>query len=257
MQARLGSTQPRKTSAQIDAMRKGGKILASILDELKNYVTVGMSEIEAADWVEKEIKKSGAVATYLTDEVNFPSVICISTNDEIVHSVPSSYRFEKGDVVSFDLVITYKGMKVDSAFTMVVGEEPKGAKKHLLNYTQRSLYAGIDAIKGPVHTGDIGSAVEAVLNVGKLGIIRELVGHGIGQTMQMSPEIPNYGHKGTGVLLVSGDTVAIEPMATLGGEAIKTDGDDWTISTRDGSLAAHFEHTVLITDDGVEILTKL
>jgi methionyl aminopeptidase len=257
MQAGLGSTQPRKTSAQIDAMRQGGKILASILDELKKHVVIGMSEIEADAWVEKEIKKHGAVATYKTAEVNFPKVICISTNDEIVHSVPTSYVFEKGDVVSFDLVITFKGMKTDSAFTMVVGEDPKGVKKHLLNVTERSLYAGIDAIKGPVRTGDIGAAIESVLDAGKLGIIRELVGHGIGQKMQQSPEIPNYGQKGTGALLVPGDTIAIEPMATLGGEAIKTDSNSWTISTRDGSLAAHFEHTVLITDDGAEILTRL
>ncbi|HUC96463.1 MAG TPA: type I methionyl aminopeptidase [Candidatus Saccharimonadales bacterium] len=257
MQARLNSTQPAKTPDQIDAMRSGGKILATIFDGLKKHVVVGMSEIEADVWVEKEIKKHGAVATYRTSEVNFPGVICISTNDEIVHSIPTSYRFEKGDVVKFDLVITYRGMKTDSAFTMVVGEEPSGIKKHLLNFTERSLYAGIDAIKGPTHTGDIGAAVESVLNEGKLGIIRDLVGHGIGQKMQQAPEVPNYGRKGTGVLLVPGDTVAIEPMATLGGEAIKTDDDGWTISTRDGSLAAHFEHTVLITADGVEILTKL
>lgn len=257
MQARLSPTQPIKTLAQIDAMRKGGKILATIFEGLKKHVVVGMSEIEADKWVEKEIKKMDAIATYKTAEVNFPNVICISTNDEIVHSVPTAYVFEKGDVVSFDLVITYKGMKTDSAFTMVVGEDLKGAKKHLLNITERSLYAGIDAIKGPIHTGDIGAAVEAVLNEGKLGIIRELVGHGIGHKMQQPPEIPNYGVKGSGVLLVPGNTIAIEPMATLGGEAIKTDKDGWTISTRDGSLAAHFEHTVLITDDGAEILTKL
>lgn len=257
MQAGIGSVQPSKTSAQIQAMRTGGKILATILNNLEKYVAVGMSEIEIDNWVESEIKRLGAIATYKTAEVDFPSVICISTNDEIVHSVPTSYVFEKGDVVSFDLVITYKGMKVDSAFTMVIGEQPKGAKKHLINYTQRSLFAGIDAIKGPVHTGDIGFAVEKVLSEGKLGIIRELVGHGIGQKMQQSPEIPNYGKKGGGVLLVPGDTVAIEPMATLGGEAIKTDDGGWTISTRDGSLAAHFEHTVLITDNGAEILTRL
>jgi methionyl aminopeptidase len=148
-------------------------------------------------------------------------------------------------------------MKVDSAFTMVVGEIPTGAKKHLLNFTERSLYAGIDAIKGPVRTGDIGAAVEKVLNDGKLGIIRDLVGHGIGQKMQQPPEVPNYGRRGTGDLLVPGDTIAIEPMATLGGEAIKSDADNWTIRTRDGSLAAHFEHTVLITEDGAEILTRL
>lgn len=251
MQARV------KTPSEIEAMRECGKILATILDGLKKQVVVGMSEIEADAWVANEIKSLGAIATYKTPEVEFPAVICISTNEQIVHSIPTDYRFEKGDVVSFDLVITYKGMKTDSAFTMVVGEKPTGAKKHLLSFTERSLYAGIDAIKGPVHTGDIGAAVEKVLNEGKLGIIRELVGHGIGHKMQQAPEVPNYGRKGSGVLLVPGDTIAIEPMATLGGEAIKNDDDGWTISTRDGSLAAHFEHTVMITEHGAEILTKL
>jgi methionyl aminopeptidase len=246
-----------KTADEIQAMRDGGKILATILDGLKKHVVVGMSELEADAWVENKIKEMGAIATYKTPEVNYPNVICISTNDEIVHSIPTDYRFEKGDVVSFDLVITYKNMKTDSAFTMVVGEEPTGIKKHLLSYTERSLYAGIDAIKGPVRVGDIGAAVEKVLNEGKLGIIRDLVGHGIGHKMQQAPEVPNYGRKGTGVLLLPGDTIAIEPMATLGGEAIKEDDDGWTIKTRDGSLAAHFEHTVLITKNGVEILTKL
>ena len=251
MQARI------KTLAEIEAMREGGRILATIFEGLKKQVVVGISEIELDVWVENEIKRLGATATYKTAEVNFPNVICISTNDEIVHSIPTDYRFEKGDIVSFDLVITYKGMKTDSAFSVVVGEQPAGAKKHLLSLTERSLYAGIDAIKGPTRIGDIGAAVEKVLNVGKLGIIRELVGHGIGHEMHQDPEVPNYGKKGTGILLMPGDTIAIEPMATLGGEKIKTDSDGWSIRTRDGSLAAHFEHTVLVTEDGVEILTQL
>jgi len=246
-----------KTPEQIQAMRDGGRILATIFDGLKKVVHAGMSELEADAWVETEIKRLGATATYKTPEVNFPNVICISTNDEIVHGIPTEYVFERGDVVSFDLVITYKGMKTDAAFTMVVDEQPTGIKKHLLHVTERSLYAGIDAIKGPVHTGDIGAAVEAVLSAGKLGIIRDLVGHGVGFEMHMPPEIPNYGRKGGGVLLQPGDTIAIEPMATLGGERIKNDDDGWTISTRDGSLAAHFEHTVLITETGAEILTQL
>lgn len=246
-----------KTPAQIQAMREGGKLLATIFDGLKEHVQVGTSELEVNAWVEAEIKRLGAVATYKTSEVNFPAVICISTNDQIVHGVPTDYRFEQGDVVGFDLVITYKGMKTDAAFTMVVGEAPRGATKHLLSLTERSLYAGIDVIKGPVYTGDIGAAVEKVLAGGKLGIIRDLVGHGVGLEMHMPPEIPNYGRKGTGVLLQPGDTIAIEPMATLGKEKIYTEEDGWTISTRDGSLAAHFEHTVLITEDGAEILTQL
>jgi methionyl aminopeptidase len=246
-----------KTEAQIQAMREGGKILATIYDGLKKQIRAGMSELEADAWVEKEIKRLGAIATYKTSEVNFPNVICISTNDEIVHGVPTEYVFEKGDIVSFDLVISYKGMKTDAAFSMIIDEKPTGIKKHLLNVTERSLYAGIDAIKGPVYTGDIGAAVEKVLNDGKLGIIRDLVGHGVGLEMHMPPEVPNYGRKGTGVLLKPGDTIAIEPMATLGKERIVTDEDGWTIRSYDGSLAAHFEHTVLVTETGVEILTQL
>lgn len=249
--------QPKKTSLQIQAMREGGKLLANIYEKLKKHVHAGMSEKEIDAWVAEEIKRVGAVATYRTSEVDFPGVICISVNDEIVHGVPTDYILEKGDVVSFDLVITYKGMKTDAAFTMVVDEKPAGAKKHLINSTERSLYAGIEAIRGPVHIGDISAAVEKVLNDSRLGIVRELVGHGVGQEMHMSPEIPNYGKKGSGSLLRPGDTIAIEPMAMLGSERIAADSDGWTIRTRDGSLAAHFEHTVLITEDGAEILTLL
>ncbi|MDB5178057.1 MAG: mapA, partial [Candidatus Saccharibacteria bacterium] len=235
-------SQAPKTSEQIQAMREGGKILATILDDLKNYVEPGMSELSINSWAEKEIARHGATPTYREPVPNFPGVICISVNEQIVHSVPSDYVLEVGDVASFDLVITYKNMKTDAAFTMIVGEEPKGAKKHLLSLTERSLYAGIDAIKGRgTHTGDIGAAVEKVLVDGKLGVIRDLVGHGVGLAMHMEPEIPNYGTKGTGTLLQPGDTIAIEPMATLGGVKIMTEEfDGWTISTRDGSLAAHF-----------------
>lgn len=249
--------QPTKTPAQIEAMREGGKLLATIYDGLKKQVRAGITELELDAWVGKEITRLGAIATYKTSEVNFPNVICISTNDEIVHGIPTEYELEKGDLVSFDLVITYKGMKTDAAFTMVVDEQLAGVKKHLINTTERSLYTGIDTVKGPVYTGDIGAAIERVLEAGKLGIIRDLVGHGVGLEMHMPPEVPNYGQRGTGVLLRPGDTIAIEPMATLGGERIKQDGDGWTIRTRDGSLAAHFEHTVLITEDGAEILTRL
>jgi len=251
--------QPVKTPEQIQSMRECGKILATVLGGLKDYVQVGMTGLEVNDWVEAEIMRLGARPTYKEPVPNFPAVICISVNDAIVHGVPTDYAFENGDVVGFDLVLTYKGMKTDSAFTMVVGDSPSGATKHLLKETERSLYAGIDAIKGEgTYTGDIGAAVSKVLEKAKLGIIRELVGHGVGQEMHMGPEVPNYGYPGKGVLLHPGDTIAIEPMATLGGESIYTDPDDkWTILTRDGSLAAHFEHTVLITDDGAEILTLL
>lgn len=247
-----------KTAQQLADMRECGRMLATIYDELRQKVTAGMSELDVNDFVAKRIKDFGAEATYLTEEVKFPGVICVSTNEQLVHSPPTDYVFEKGDVVSFDLVISYREMKTDSAFTMVVDENPRGAKKHLLRETENSLYAGIDAISGDgTRVGDISAAIESVLKKAKLGIVRELVGHGVGLKMHMSPEIPNYGTKGTGVVLHAGDTIAIEPMASLGGEKIITDTDGWTISMKDGSLGAHFEHTVLITENGAEIITKL
>ncbi len=251
--------QPKKTAAEIEAMRECGQKLATILDNLRNYVQPGMTGLEVDAWVANQITQQGAVATYRTKEVGFPATICISKNEAIVHGVPTDEPFEAGDVVGFDLVIAYKGMKTDSAFTMVVGEAPVGAVKHLVASTERSLYAGIDAIKGDgTHIGDISAAVEKVLSGARLGIMRELVGHGVGHEMHMPPEVPNYGRAGRGGILRAGDTIAIEPMAALGTEKV-IDGheDGWTFSTRDGSLSAHFEHTVLITETGAEILTKL
>ena len=239
-------------------MRDGGRILAQIFDDIRGFVVPGVREIEVNEFVAGKIATYGATPTYREPVPDFPGVICVSTNDAIVHSVPTDYAFEVGDVASFDLVITYKGMKTDSAFTMVVGEQPTGVKKHLLSVTERSLQAGIAAIHGDgTTTREIGMAIEAVLKKGKLGIIRELVGHGVGLEMHMPPDVPNFRMGGEGTVLQAGDTIAIEPMATLGGERIVTDADDgWTISTKDGSLAAHFEHTVLITQTGAEILTK-
>lgn len=249
--------QPPKTDTEIQAMREGGKILAGILRGIRDVAKPGVSEREVDAWVEKEIVRRGAIATYKTEEVQFPGVICISVNDEIVHSPATEYVFKKGDVAKFDLVITYKGMKTDSAFTMVIGEDPKGDVKRLLDATEQSLYAAIDMIQGPVKTGDIGATVSKVLEDAGLGVVKELVGHGIGHEMHMAPEVPNWGTKGQGVLLKPGDTIAIEPMATLGSAQLKLDSDGWTFSTRDGSLSAHFEHTILITKDGAEVLTQI
>lgn len=248
----------RKTPEQLDAMRAGGAILARIFNDIRGYVQVGMNGWDIDAFVAGKIAEYGATPTYKEPVPDFPAVICISVNDAVVHGVPTEHPFETGDIVGFDLVITYRGMKTDSAFTMVIGEEPKGAVKHLLAATERSLYAGIDAIHGDGTTvNDIGAAIEAVLSKAKLGIIRELVGHGVGLEMHMPPDVPNYRMRGGNTVLRAGDTIAIEPMATLGGERVYTDPDDqWTILTRDGSMAAHFEHTVLITETGAEILTQ-
>lgn len=247
----------KKTPEQIEAMREGGRILATIFEEIRSFTKVGLSEKDVDAFTKKRIKHHGATPTYKEPEVNFPGVICISTNDKVVHGVPTDYVFKKGDLVSYDLVITYKNMRVDSGFCMVVGAKPAGEVKRLIDYTERALYAGIDAIKGPVRVGDISAAVEGVLKEGRLGIVRELVGHGVGFKMHMPPDIPNYGYKGTGALLQPGDTIAIEPITTLGSEEIVQLDDDWTIATKDGSLSAYAEHTVLVTEAGAEILTNL
>lgn len=247
----------RKSKAELQAMRDGGKILATIFQEIREFVHAGMSEKDIDTFTEKRIAQYGATPTYKEPNVNFPGVICISTNNEVVHGVPTSYVLKKGDLVSFDMVITYHAMRVDSGFCMVVDDEPRGDVKRLIDYTERALYAGIDAINGVTRTGDISAAIEEVLHQGRLGIVRELVGHGVGFKMHMPPDIPNYGRAGTGSLLKPGDTVAIEPITTLGSEQIVQYDDDWTIATRDNSLSAYAEHTILVTKDGAEILTKL
>lgn len=249
--------QPTKTLEQIEAMREGGRILAQIFEDIRVFVRAGVTGLQIDELVGKKIAEYGAEATYRTSEVNFPGNICISVDDQIVHGIPTDTELKKGDVVSFDLVIAYKEMKTDSAFTMVVDEKPTGALKHLLQATERSLYASVDAITGEgTRVGDISAAVGRVLTDAQVGIVRDLVGHGVGNQMHMAPEIPNYGQAGTGPVLRAGDTIAIEPMATLGSEKIRTEDDGWTISTADGSLSAHFEHTVLITVNGAEIITQ-
>jgi methionyl aminopeptidase len=168
-------------------MREGGKILATIFKEIREHVKAGMSEKDIDAFTKKRIAHYGAKPTYKESDVNFPGVICISTNDEVVHGVPTNYVLKKGDLVSFDMVITYKDMRVDSGFCMVIDDKPKGDVKRLIDYTERALYAGIDAIKGKTRVGDISTAVEKVLREGKLGIVRELVGHGVGFNIHSLP----------------------------------------------------------------------
>lgn len=244
-----------KTSAEIEAMRVSGGMLASVLQTLSKQIEVGMSGKDASEIARKESKALGGKTSFLGYQ-GFPDVICISVNDGVVHGIPTELPFKEGDLVSFDFGITYQGMITDSAFSMFVGNAPSKDAERLMKTTERSMYAGIDTLKNGVRVGDIASAIEQVLKREKLGIIRELVGHGVGHDLHEDPNIPNYGIAGTGPKLSSGMTIAIEPMATLGTQAIIVDEDGWTIRTRDGSLAAHFEHTILITDSGYEILTS-
>ena len=242
---------------KISAMRAGGKIMARIFAELKDYTKAGLTGREVSDWVEKKILEAGAQVAYYEPEVDFPGSICISVNDELIHGTPKDIPFEEGDKVSYDLVIKYQGYYVDSAFTMIIGK-PTAAQKHLLSFTESSLYEGIEQVKAGAKLGDIGAAVEKTLEKGKLGVIRNYVGHGIGKSMHMPPEVPNYGKKGQGYELKAGDTICIEPMSSLGkpDTVVVEDDDGWTVCLRDGSLGCHFEHTILVTEDGYEILTQ-
>lgn len=243
---------------KINAMREGGKIMAQIFRDLREYTKVGMTGRQISDWVEKQILDAGASVAYYEPEVDFPGSICVSVNDELIHGIPKDIPFEEGDKISYDLVIKYKGYYVDSAFTMILGK-PTAAQRHLLSYTESSLYEGIEQVKPGAKLGDIGFAVQKTLEKGKLGVIKNYVGHGIGKKMHMEPEVPNYGKKGHGYTLQVGDTICIEPMSSLGkpDTVVVEDDDGWTVCLKDGSLGCHFEHTVLVTEDGYEIITTL
>ena len=244
-------------SKKIEAMRAGGKIMAQIFEELRDYTQAGMTGKEIDAWVAKKIVEYGCGVAYYEPEVNFPGSICISVNDELIHGIPKDIPLEEGDKVSYDLVIKYKGYYVDSAFTMIVGKAT-AAQKHLLSFTESALYEGIAQVRPGAKLGDVGYAVEKQLEKGKLGVIRNYIGHGIGEKMHMPPEVPNYGKRGHGYVLEVGDTICIEPMSSLGKpDNVVVEGDDgWTVCLKDGSLGCHFEHTVLVTEDGYEILTQ-
>jgi methionyl aminopeptidase len=246
-----------KTPSEIEIMREGGKKLATILNMLAAKVEVGISPKDLSAIAAQEIKKAKMQPVVLGYD-GFPDVICISVNNAIVHGVPAKEALKKGDIIKLDLTLGYKNMVVDSAITTVVEDYLSADAKRLVQSTKKALDVGIAAIKGDgTRVGDIGSAVQKMLESNKLGVIRDLVGHGVGYEIHEQPNIPNYGVAGTGPTLSAGMTIAIEPMASLGDWKISIDKDGFTIVMQDGSLGAHFEHTVLITSDGAEILTTV
>lgn len=243
-----------KTEAEIEAMRTGGQMLAEVLDLLRAKVQPGISTGDLDEIAARELKALGGEAAFLGYQ-GYPKSICISVNDEVVHGIPSKDSVLKdGDIVSLDFGVKYKGMITDSAITVACGQVSPRAEE-LLKYTEESLKEGLAVIKDGCHVGDISYAIQKVLDKKGYGIVRDLVGHGVGHDVHEDPNIPNYGKSNTGPELKAGMTIAVEPMATLGGDGIKVDADRWTVRTRDGSLAAHFEHTVLVTKSGFEILT--
>jgi methionyl aminopeptidase len=245
-----------KTPKEIAAMRLAGKMLATVLNKVKNEAKAGMSTKDLADIAAKEIRSLGGEASFLGYH-GFPDVLCVSINDEVVHGIPrEDHIIENGDIIGIDFGVTHQGMITDAALTFALGEVAEPVLK-MIQATEQALYAGIDALKAGVRVGDVSSAIQKVLEKQQLSIVRALVGHGVGHELHEDPNIPNYGFAGSGPILKEGMTIAIEPMTTLGTHEVKIDPDGWTIRTKDGSLSAHFEHTVLVTDKGYEILTQL
>jgi methionyl aminopeptidase len=244
-----------KTAAEIRAMRDSGRMLATVLQALKPKVVPGISTKQLADMAAAELKPLGGTPSFLGYQ-GFPDVICISVNDEVVHGIPRANKIIKeGDIVGLDFGVTYKGMITDSAISVIAGKPKTQGHMRLLQRTEEAMRIGINTVHDKVRTGDIGAAIEAYLKQSPYGIVRDLVGHGVGHEVHEDPNVPNYGRKGTGPWLETGMTIAIEPMVTLGTEKVHVADDGWTILTNDHKWSAHFEHTVLITDTGSEILT--
>jgi len=250
-----------KTPEEIRRLRISGGILAEVLRRLSATLVPGQTTGELGVMADHELTALGAKPSFLGFQPDkgikpYPASICISINDEVVHGIPGSREIIAGDLVGLDFGVDFEGMLTDGAVTVVAGGKPTAAQSRLLNACRQALDAGIGQVRPGARVGDISHAIEVRLRRDKLGIIEELSGHGVGHQVHEDPLILNYGRAGTGTKLKAGMSIAIEPMATLGGRHIFVTSDGWTIKTSDGSLGAQFEHTVLVTDEGFEILTQ-
>lgn len=245
-----------KSPREIEIMRKANQIVAKTHQYLKELISPGISTAEIDKKGEAFIKKHGAEPSFKGYR-GYPASVCISINDEVVHGIPSKNRFLKeGDIVSLDIGTFYKGFCGDAARTFPVGEVSKQAQK-LMNVTTEALEKGIKKAVCKNHLSDISHAVQTYAEKNKFSVVREYVGHGIGRDMHEAPQIPNFGSPGHGPVLKEGMTLAIEPMVNIGDYKVKTLDDNWTVVTKDGSLSAHFEHTIAVTKNGPEILSKV
>jgi len=236
-------------------MRAGGKMLATVLDYLQKETAVGMTPKHMSHLAAQKLKELGGKPAFL-DFQGYPDIICISVNDQVQHSIPTDRPFQPGDVINYDFGVLFEGMITDGGIS--IGLEPLSADdKRLIDGTQQALARALRVVKDGCRVGDISAVIEDTLISYKLGIVRELVGHGVGHDLHEDPEIPNYGSTGTGPVLRAGMTVAIEPITTLGNHQIRGDQNGWTLWTVDGSNSAQFEHTILVTEKGCEILTQL
>jgi methionyl aminopeptidase len=246
-----------KSPEEIEKMRKSGRILAATIELVLSKVRVGVTTAELNDVAEGYIRSQGATPSFLGyGQPPFPASICSSLNDEIVHGIPSPKRSVKeGDLLKLDFGAIWEGYHSDSAVTVIVGEPPSAEAEKLVRVTEEALDAGISQVKAGGRLSDIGAAVQQVAEGAGFSVVREYVGHGIGRSMHEDPQIPNYGEPGRGPQLKPGLVVAVEPMVNVGGWETRVLADDWTVVTADGSLSAHFEHTIAVTADGPEVLT--
>lgn len=242
-----------KSKREIELLKEAGHIVNLTHKYLQPFIKAGIKTKELDHLAEEFIRSKGATPSFKGYE-GFPSTLCISINDEVVHGFPSDRILKDGDVISIDIGACYKGYHGDSAWTYIVGEASEEAK-YLLEHTEKALYEGISKAKVGARIGDISYAIEKYAKAHNLGIVKELVGHGVGTSVHEAPDVPNYGKQGTGPKIKNGMVIAIEPMLTLGSPNIYLLDNDWTVVTEDSSLAAHFEHTIAITGEGVEILT--
>ncbi|HEV7992664.1 MAG TPA: type I methionyl aminopeptidase [Gemmatimonadaceae bacterium] len=244
-----------KSTREIDLMAEGGKILAATVQMLRREVRAGMSTMELDGIAEAFIRSHAGAKPAFKGLYGFPGTLCTSINNEIVHGIPSKKRVLKdGDIISIDVGVGFEGYFTDSATTVAIGAVDDETRR-LLDVTERSLAAGIAAAVPGNHVGDIGAAVQSVVESAGFSVVRDLVGHGIGVEFHEEPQVPNYGKPKRGLKLVPGLTLAIEPMVNIGGPTTRTLPDKWTIVTVDGSRSAHFEHTVAITESGHRVLT--
>jgi len=244
-----------RTAAEIDAIGRGGAIIGGLLEELRAQVVPGISTGRLDATCEEYIRSHEGALPAFQGLYGFPGAVCVSVNEEVVHGIPSAERvLHEGDIVSVDVGVRLAGWCSDSAWTFPVGRVSEGAGA-LMDVTERALEAAVAAARPGGHVGDIGAAVMSVVDGTGLGIIRDLVGHGVGRDVHEEPQVPNVGRRGHGPLLREGMVLAIEPMLSAGTANIRTLDDGWTVITADRSLSAHFEHTVAITAGGPRILT--
>lgn len=245
-----------KSAREIELMVHGGKILAGAHDALRAAVRPGVSTAELDRVAEDFIRSHEGATPAFKGLYGFPGSICASINQEVVHGIPSKKRvLAEGDIISLDVGVGYQGLFTDAAITVPVGAVDEETTR-LLAVTQESLEAGIAAALAGNQVGDIGAAVQAVVEAAGFAVVRDLVGHGVGAEMHEDPQIPNFGKPHRGTKLMPGLTIAIEPMVNVGGHAVRTLTDGWTIVTADGSRSAHFEHTVAVTEEGPMVLTR-